>query len=195
MSLLDGLMGAFDDRAIDNMSSQIGASQSQTKNALGSLLPILLNSVSKQGNNDSSGLGSFVGFLDADKDGSILDDVAGFVLSGREGNGGNILSSLLGGNQRQIEGYVSDDSGLSSQAVSKLMQLAAPVVISYLARRNKQSDPGTGIGDLLGGFLGEMNNKAPQSSSVIDQLLDDKKSTVDNDIANLGGSLLGSLFR
>ncbi|MGB3464057.1 MAG: DUF937 domain-containing protein [Cyclobacteriaceae bacterium] len=195
MSLLDGLMGAFDDNAIDNMSSQIGASKSQTKTALGSLLPILLNSVSKQGNSNSSGLGSFVGFLDADKDGSILDDVAGFVLSGKDGNSGNILSSLLGGNQNQIQGYVSDDSGISSDATSKLMQLAAPVVISYLARRNKQSDSETGLGDLLGGFLGDMNNKAPQSSGVIDQLLDNNKSTVDNDIANLGGSLLGSLFR
>lgn len=193
MGLLDGLMSnAFNDQVVDNLSNQIGASKSQTQSALGSLLPILLNSVSKQGNNQSSGLGSFVSLLDMDKDGSILDDVAGFVLSGKQTNAGSILGSLLGGNQQQVQGYVSDDSGLSSQAAGKLMELAAPVVMSYLGRQNKQSS--SGIGDLLGGFLGDMNQKAPQSSSVIDQLLDDNKSTVDNDIAKLGSSLLGSLF-
>lgn len=193
MGLLDGLMGsAFNDDVVSNMSNQIGASKSQTQSALGSLLPILLNSVSKKGNSNSSGLGSFVGLLDMDKDGSILDDVAGFILSGKQTNAGSILGSLLGGNQQQVQGYVSDDSGLSSQATSKLMQLAAPVVMSYLGRQNKQSS--SGIGDLLGGFLGDMNKKAPQSSGVIDQLLDDNKSTVDNDIAKLGSSLLGSLF-
>lgn len=193
MGLLDGLMSsAFNDNVLDNLSNQIGASKSQTQSALGSLLPILLNSVSKQGNNQSSGLGSFVSLLDMDKDGSILDDVAGFVLSGKQTNAGSILGSLLGGNQQQIQGYVSDDSGLSSSATAKLMELAAPVVMSYLGRQNKQSN--SGIGDLLGGFLGDMNQKAPQSSNVIDQLLDDNKSTVDNDIAKLGSSLLGSLF-
>ena len=193
MGLLDGLMSnAFNDQVVGYLSNQIGASKSQTQSALGSLLPILLNSVSKQGSTQSSGLGSFVSLLDLDKDGSILDDVAGFVLSGKQTNAGSILGSLLGGNQQQVQGYVSDDSGLSSQATGKLMELAAPVVMSYLGRQNKQSS--SGIGDLLGGFLGDMSQKAPQSSSVIDQLLDDKKTTVDNDIAKLGSSLLGSLF-
>ena len=194
MNLLEGLMkNSFTDDVIENIGGQIGASKQQTSSALGALLPILLNSVSKQGDNSSAGLTGLVGMLDMDKDGSILDDVAGFVLGGRSTNAGDILSSLLGGNQKQIENYVSDDSGISSDATAKLMQIAAPIVMSYLGRQNKQSD--VGLGSLLGGFLGEMNQKAPQSTNVIDQLLDDKKSTVDNDIAKLGSSLLGSLFR
>ncbi len=192
MSLLNGLMESFTDEVVDNMSGQLGASSSQTKSALGSLIPILLNSVNKQGNNSSSGLGSFVSLLDMDKDGSVLDDVAGFVMGNKSSNGGSILGSLLGNNQSQIQNYVSDDSGLNAQATGKLMEMAAPVVMSYLGRQNKQS--GGGIGGLLGGFLGDMSQKAPQSSGVIDQLLDDNKSSVDNDIAKLGSSLLGSLF-
>jgi len=193
MSLLSGLMESFTDEVVDNMSGQLGTSKSQTQSALGSLLPIILNSVNKKGNDSSSGgLGSFVGLLDMDKDGSILDDVAGFVLSGKQTNAGSILGSLLGSNQSQIQNYVSDDSGLDSNATGKLMELAAPVVMSYLGRQNKQS--GGGLGGILGGFLGDMNQKAPQSSSVIDQLLDDNKSSVDNDITKLGSSLLGSLF-
>ncbi len=185
-------MESFTDEVVDNMSGQLGASSSQTKSALGSLIPILLNSVNKQGNNSSSGLGSFVSLLDMDKDGSVLDDVAGFVMGNKSSNGGSILGSLLGNNQSQIQNYVSDDSGLNAQATGKLMEMAAPVVMSYLGRQNKQS--GGGIGGLLGGFLGDMSQKAPQSSGVIDQLLDDNKSSVDNDIAKLGSSLLGSLF-
>ncbi|MEL7145550.1 MAG: DUF937 domain-containing protein [Bacteroidota bacterium] len=193
MSLLDGLMQSFSDDVVDKMSGQLGASKQQTTSALGALLPILLNSVNKQGNNNSSGVGGLIGMLDMDKDGSVLDDVAGFVLGGKSTNAGSILGSLLGGNQQQIQNYVSDDSGLNASQTGKLMELAAPVVMSYLGRQNKQSD--SGIGGLLSGFLGDMNNKAPQSTQVIDQLLDDKKSSVDNDIAQLGSSLLGSLFR
>lgn len=192
MGLLDGLMNSFSDEVVGNISEKLGVNEELTKSALGSLLPILLNSVSKKGNNDSGGLGGFVGLLDMDKDGSILDDVAGFVMGGKETNAGDILGSLLGGNQQQIQGYVSDDSGLNADQTSKLMELAAPVVMSYLGRQNKQSSGG--LGDMLGGFLGDMNNKAPESTSIIDQLLDDDKDTVDNDIATLGKSLLGSLF-
>ena len=81
MGLLDGLMNSFSDEVVGNISEKLGVNEELTKSALGSLLPILLNSVSKKGNNDSGGLGGFVGLLDMDKDGSILDDVAGFVAA------------------------------------------------------------------------------------------------------------------
>ena len=55
MNLLEGLMkSSFTDDVVENIGGQIGASKEQTSSALGALLPILLNSVSKQGNNKIS---------------------------------------------------------------------------------------------------------------------------------------------
>jgi hypothetical protein len=50
--------------------------------------------------NFNSGIGGIGSLLDADGDGSIIDDVAGFILKGGQGQGTKgkgVLGSILGG--------------------------------------------------------------------------------------------------
>jgi len=55
----------------------------------------------KEGHHGSSGISGIGSLLDANGDGSIIDDVAGFLLRGRgtqtQTRGKGILGSLLGG--------------------------------------------------------------------------------------------------
>lgn len=186
-------MGAFGDDAIDAMSRQAGTDKQQTQTALAAALPLLINAVNKQGvaqHNPSA----FVQMLDQDKDGSILDDVAGFMNAGGRANGDDILGNLLGQRRGQAEKYISNDSGLNIEAVSKILSMAAPVILSYLGRQNKQT--GGGIGDLLGSFTGSMQQQAPQQMNVLNQLLDrDNDGDVSDDVAELGMSFLNNLMK
>jgi hypothetical protein len=193
MDILNMAMGAFGDDALSAMSQQAGTNKQQTQAALASALPLLINAVNKQGaaqHNPSA----LVQMLDQDKDGSILDDVAGFMNAGGRANGDDILGNLLGQRRGQVEKYISNDSGLNMEAVSKILSMAAPVILSYLGRQNKQT--GGGIGDLLGSFTGSMQQQAPQQMNVLNQLLDrDNDGDVSDDVAELGMSFLNNLMK
>ena len=63
------------------------------------LAPIVLGALSKKKAMAPGGTGGIGSLLDADGDGSIIDDVAGYILKGTAGKqtrGKNILGSILG---------------------------------------------------------------------------------------------------
>jgi hypothetical protein len=63
------------------------------------LAPLILGALSKKRDTSNSGIGGIGSLLDADGDGSIIDDVAGFILRGGSGQtkGKGVLGSILGG--------------------------------------------------------------------------------------------------
>jgi len=64
------------------------------------LTPIILGALTKKRDSGGAGISGIGALLDADGDGSILDDVAGFLLkggSGQQTKGKGLLGSLLGG--------------------------------------------------------------------------------------------------
>ena len=63
------------------------------------LAPIILGALSRRRDTGGAGISGIGSLLDADGDGSIIDDVAGFLLKGgdTQTKGKGILGSLLGG--------------------------------------------------------------------------------------------------
>ena len=64
------------------------------------LAPLILGALTRRRDTSSSGISGIGSLLDADGDGSIIDDVAGFLLKGgtqTQTKGKGILGSLLGG--------------------------------------------------------------------------------------------------
>jgi len=64
------------------------------------LAPIILGALSRKKTTASGGIGGIGSLLDADGDGSIIDDVAGYILKGgvsQQTKGKSILGSILGG--------------------------------------------------------------------------------------------------
>ncbi len=177
--ILKQLLGQMGPNAIQAISNQIGADEGQTTNALSGILPTLIgamanNSKTQEGAND------LLGALDRDHDGSILDDVAGFVSNYNDGPGAGILKHVLGDNQTTVENNLSSKTGLNGGQISNLLKIAAPLVLGYLGKQKRQSssqgfDIGS-IADLLGG----MTNQA------------DKATGIDlGDVLNMVGGLTG----
>ncbi|HOF20641.1 MAG TPA: DUF937 domain-containing protein [Bacteroidales bacterium] len=65
------------------------------------LAPVILAALTKKRDTGKTGIGGIGSLLDANGDGNIIDDIAGFILKGKggasAGAGKNILGSLLGG--------------------------------------------------------------------------------------------------
>jgi hypothetical protein len=165
-------------RHADDIGARIGADPSQTQQAISVALPALLQSLQGQTSPDS-GLQQAI---EQDHDGSILDDLAGYVngsanLGSRTTDGQGILDHLLGAQQPQVVHALSSQTGLNASSIMQLLPMLAPIVMGMLGRQARTSGSGSastgGFGDLgsiLGGLLGGSGSGTGSSGGIGDVL-------------------------
>jgi hypothetical protein len=107
---LGGLLGQAGLQATDTIAQQFNISKSTAMKIIPMLAPIILGFLTKKRDADGAGSSGIAALLDQDGDGSVLDDVAGFLLQGlgqssqpQKSSGGllgGLLGKLLGGGKR-----------------------------------------------------------------------------------------------
>src|SRR5262245_17824112 len=137
-SLLDGLAEQLGPDTIHQMSAQIGATPHQTESAIATALPLLLGQLERN-TATPQGANALMGALDRDHDGSILDDLAGFLGSGPSNSDARSVDHIFGGKKASVESAVAQRSGLGGGQVMKLLAMLAPLVLGMLGRQSRQS--------------------------------------------------------
>lgn len=92
---LGGLLGNSGLQAVSLLAKQFNLKGDQAKQLIPMLAPIILGALTKKRDADGVGSSGIAALLDQDGDGSILDDVAGFLMKGSGSSRGG--SGLLGG--------------------------------------------------------------------------------------------------
>ena len=194
-SIVDMLMGQLGGEALKQISGQIGADENKTQGAMAMALPLIMGALSKNAS-QSGGADSLSRALDKDHDGSILDNLSGFLGSSEAGPGDGILKHVLGGRRERVESGLSKSSGLDSAAIGKLLVTLAPVVLGALGRRKReQGMDSNALAGLLSTERAEVERRAPKEMGLLASLIDsDDDGDIDlSDIAR-GAGLLGKLF-
>lgn len=194
MSLLQLLQQQIDGNAVRQISHQVGADEQATSKAVSTALPLLVTALAKN-SNDQQGAASLLGALDRDHDGSVLDDVVGF-LGGGGGAGGAILGHILGGRQSGAEQAIGKASGLNSGQVGQILAMLAPIVMGALGKQKRASglDLG-GLSDLLQGERRQVERAQPEGMDFLGKILDsDGDGEVSDDLAKIGMGMLGKMF-
>lgn len=186
MNLFEGKEGQ---QIIEGIAKQAGTSSTETKNVLMEALPSILSSM-QQNASSPGGASSLLQAFSSKHDGSILDNIGDFLNKGGDEKDGNgILDHILGAKKSTVGKNVSSKSGVDSSQVMKIIALAAPIVMGYLGKQNKNNSSGAGgIGDLLGGLLGG-GKSAGGLGGMLDQNGDGKLG-----IDDIGG-ILGSFMK
>ncbi|HEX3265871.1 MAG TPA: DUF937 domain-containing protein [Candidatus Limnocylindrales bacterium] len=145
----------------DQIGAQIGANPAETQQAISASLPALLAGLQQQAATGGPGLQRAI---EQDHDGSILDDIAGYLngtanLDSRTTDGGGILDHVLGDQQPAVQQALSSRTGLSSSTIGQLLPILAPIVMGMLGRQARTSGgSGSGglgdLGSILGGLAG-----------------------------------------
>ena len=164
----------------DQIAARIGADPNQTQQAISAALPALLAGL-QQDAATGSGLQEA---LEQDHDGSILDDVPGYLngtanLSPRTTDGEGILTHVLGDQKEGVEQAVSAKSGLDLGSIAQLLPLLAPIVMGILGKQARSGGSGSGSGGLgdLGDILGGLTAGSSSGGS--------------GDVGDILGSILG----
>lgn len=191
-SILDLLSSQLEnpDR-LNHLSRAIGADAQTTQRAVAGALPVLLGALAGNANRPG-GAASLAQALEKDHDGSLLDDLSGFLGAGRTADGDGILRHALGSRQDVAQQQLGRMSGLDAGSAGRLLAMLAPVVMGALGRsmRQKQLDASA-----LPGLLEKERQTAektmPGIGGMLTQLLDsDGDGQFLDDAARMLGSFL-----
>ena len=206
--ILDLLNSEMGSTLINGVSKQFNLEEGTSQKAISTAMPLILGAMK---NNASSpeGAQGLLGALMGKHDGSILDKL-GDVMGGNAvdddvlQDGEGILGHVFQGKQENVAMAVSKSSGIDMGQAMNILKVAGPFIMGYLGKQTRQEgvQDANGIGDLLGGMLG---NGHQEQQSLINKLLDaDGDGSVIDDVAGMLmgsnksgglGSLLGGFFK
>ena len=181
---------------MNSISNQTGINKNQAGSVLSSALPILVGALAKN-TSQSQGAESLHQALAKDHDGSILDDLGGFLQNANSGPGAGILKHVLGGKRPGVEQAISRQTGVDSSSIANILEIAAPILMGMLGKQQRSNnfDSG-GIADLLQKGAGQMTRQSPQGGNLINQMLDrDGDGDISDDVTKMGIDLLGKFFK
>lgn len=206
-SLAEQLMAQLQGAPLQQLAAQLGESPARTESAVGVALPVLLGSLGRNAA-EPAGAANLLGALQRDHGasgggagldlggllGSLLGGGAGGSPAGGGLDGAAILGHILGGNQQRAQEGLGQATGLGSGGAAQLLQLLAPIVMSFLAQRvNAGGLDAGGLGQVLGREQQQARQQGGLGGGLLGSLLDqDGDGQVGlGDLLKIGGSLLG----
>ena len=171
MALADDILAGIDSGTLDDIAKQLGLEPGKVQEVLKDSLPALLGGLDKNVQN-GDGAASLANALGDHAQANPLGDL-GALISGVAGSG--ILEKVLGGKTPDVSEAIGSKVGVSGADVEKILKIAAPIVMAFLASRvagGGKADAGTvkseveransaaksdapDLGTILGGLLGK----------------------------------------
>lgn len=169
---------------VSRISQQIGAEEQTTQSALTAVMPVLVSALANNASKPD-GAQALYRALEEDHDGSILNDMPGYLREPQTADGAGILRHVLGSKQPVVAQGVAQKTGLSSDQVAQLLQIAAPLIMGLLGQQQRQKGLDT---DSLSAFLGSQRRMDEQSNPDLIGMLNSMLDT------NRSGSFLDEIF-
>jgi hypothetical protein len=189
MSLLDMLQQRLGGEAVNQISNKLGTDPASTRTAIAAALPMLVGALARNAQ-DPGKAGALANALGR-HDGSVLDDVAGYLGRGDTGDGDGILGHVLGGKKETVQTGLGQAAGLDPAKAGTLLAMLAPLVMGALgkAQREKGLDTG-GLAGMLGSEQQRAAEAAPGVMGMLSSFLDrDHDGSVMDDIGGMLGKL------
>ena len=181
---------------VDQIARSVGVSGGDVTNVLAGALPAMMAGLTRN-TASSGGASALLGALDRDHDGSVLDDVMGFLGGGGAVAGGaGILGHIFGGRKATVEQAVSKSSGVDMGSVSQIMAMVAPLIMGSLGKAKRQQGfDASGLAAALGQQEKVARQVSPSAVDMFTRMLDsDGDGDSMDDIVKMGSGLLGGLF-
>lgn len=191
---LEALLVLLQGQDLGQLAEQVGGNEGQVKNGVMAALPAMLTALSKNTGTEK-GAQELNNALETKHDGSILNNLSGYLSNPDLKDGAGILNHLFGSQTSNVANAVSQSSGLDSNGSMKMLQMLAPVLMGMLGQQKKQNNlDAEGIGNLTSMLASNFGSEAGASGimEAVTNLLDaNKDGNVMDDIMGMVGKLFG----
>ena len=191
---LEALLGLLQGQDLGQLAEQVGGNEGQVKNGVMAALPAMLTALSKNTGTEK-GAQELNNALETKHDGSILNNLSGYLSNPDLKDGAGILNHLFGSQTSNVANAVSQSSGLDSNGSMKMLQMLAPILMGMLGQQKKQNNlDAKGLGNLTSMLASNFGSEAGSSGimEAVTNLLDaNKDGNVMDDIMGMVGKFFG----
>ena len=191
---LEALLGLLQGQDLGQLAEQVGGNEGQVKNGVMAALPAMLTALSKNTGTEK-GAQELNNALEKKHDGSILDNLSGYLSNPDLKDGAGILNHLFGNQTSNVANAVSQSSGLDTNGSMKMLQMLAPILMGILGQQKKQNNlDAKGLGNLTSMLASNFGSEAGTSGimETVTNLLDaNKDGNVVDDIMGMVGKFFG----
>ena len=188
---LEALLGLLQGQDLGQLAEQVGGNEGQVKSGVMAALPAMLTALSKNTGTEK-GAEELNNALETKHDGSILNNLSGYLSNPDLKDGAGILNHLFGSQTSNVANAVSQSSGLDSNGSMKML---APVLMGMLGQQKKQNNlDAKGLGNLTSMLASNFGSEAGASGimEAVTNLLDaNKDGNVMDDIMGMVGKIFG----
>ncbi|MCB0210431.1 MAG: DUF937 domain-containing protein [Anaerolineae bacterium] len=189
-ALTQQLMQQLSGDDISQISRQIGADNQTTGMALSAAIPLLVSALANNASQPAEAQALHQALAE-DHDGSILNNMSGFLGNPQAANGAGILGHILGSQQSGVTQGLAQGTGLNSNQIGQLLEIAAPLLMGLLGQQQQQQGLNTpGLSDFLGGQQQQAQQSNPDMMHILNNLLDmDHDGSALDDILRMASNL------
>ena len=175
--------------AARTIAQRFGISESTANTAIQVAVPLILTALARNASQpqEAQNLHQAVA---TDHDGSILDNVMGYLQNPQSANGAGILGHVFGNQQPAIESNLAQATGMDQSSAGGLLETLAPLVMGSLGKAQQQNGlDASGLSDLLNSQQQEAQANAPGAMGMLSSLLDrDKDGSSMDDLQRMAAS-------
>ena len=177
--------------AVAQISNKLGIDQGTAGKAVAIALPLLIAALARN-TSTPSGANALDQAVARDHDGSILDDIGGFLNSGNTADGAGILGHVFGNQQNSVEGALAQRTGLDAGSAGQLLAMVAPLVLGGVGKTRMEQGLDA---NSLSAYLGDQHqaqNAPPDMMGMLGGFLDaNQDGSVVDDLGRLAGKVFG----
>lgn len=166
---------------------RLGVSEGTANRAVQIAVPLILSALARNAAKPE-GAEALHQAVATDHDGSILDNLMGYLGNPEAANGAGILGHVLGPQRGTVEGNLAQATGLDQGSAGSLMEIVAPLVMGAVGRTQQQAGlDSSGLAQ----YLGEQQQQAatPGMMGTLSSMLDSNQDgDVKDDLARIAGN-------
>lgn len=173
---------------IQQIGHRIGADQGTTQSAVGVALPMLLGAICNHANTPAGA--NDIQSAAQQHDGSILDDVIGFVSNaGAAGTSGALVNQVLdGGTHHAIVDAIASHTGLDSGAAMQLLAILTPLVMGAIGKYSQEQ------GGLDVNNISQLLSANSGGNDLLGKAMQAIDTNGDGNVMDDVGNIVGKLF-
>lgn len=195
-SIVDLVTSQLGPDGIRTLGDRFGLDPATTQRTIAAAVPLLTGGLSRNAA-QPQGAAALHQAVTRDHDGSILDNLGGFLSQGDTGLGGAILGHVFGNRQGNAADGLAKTAGVDAGTAGQILMMLAPLILGALGKLTRQRGLDTGgLTDVLNNSHAQAQAQAPSGmGAILGGLLDQNNDgSVMDDITRMGGGMLGDLF-
>lgn len=174
------------------LAPRLGVSEATAQQAVMVAVPLILAALARNAA-QPEGAKELHEAVNKDHDGSIFDNLGGYLGNPQGANGAGILGHVFGGQQAAVQNNLAQATGLDPTAAGSILETVAPLVMGAVGQTQRQNDlDPDGLSQYLDSQRQQTEAAAPGVMGALNSMLDSNR---DGSVTDDVGRLLGNFFK